>query len=315
MGAMRSDFSALDAELEELSPGAVVDALALASSYSGDLSALGQIDAALSELGAGVESTTASGSTPLPPGFDDIDLVMRPSYEQLPPAVHDEARARAPSPDTAAADSGAFVRDAAPDSQEVSTQHDVVMLDEDVFDADAEELVEITPEAAPLGNFGSALIDAPHFQADREANAAFVALFEETTQRSPRPSNRPPANDADAMREAEGEPTRRASVRPGPASERPRSTAERPPPTEQAIRAAAQRFDGGTLQLDDAREGIIPIEAAFGGEDLDSAEFEIPGEPTIPRKVNPKSSAPPPASQPPEKRPSFLGRLFGRKDE
>ena len=47
---MGSDFSALDAELDTLGAGPVVDALALAATYAGNLAALSDIDAALSTL-------------------------------------------------------------------------------------------------------------------------------------------------------------------------------------------------------------------------------------------------------------------------
>jgi hypothetical protein len=71
--------------------------------------------------------------------------------------------------------------------------------------------------------------------------------------------------------------------------------------------------DSSALAAIKAKGELEPIENAFNAEELDSAEFEIVLESTDERTDRGTSTTPP--SIPPEKRPSFLGRLFGRKDE
>ena len=77
-------------------------------------------------------------------------------------------------------------------------------------------------------------------------------------------------------------------------------------------------FDASALAAIKAKGELEPIENAFNAEELDSAEFEIVMESSDERAPESATSSIPPltsGSTPPEKRPSFLGRLFGRKDE
>jgi hypothetical protein len=77
-------------------------------------------------------------------------------------------------------------------------------------------------------------------------------------------------------------------------------------------------FDASALAAIKAKGELEPIENAFNAEELDSAEFEIVMDASEERAHESATSAIPPltsGSTPPEKRPSFLGRLFGRKDE
>lgn len=249
---MGSDFAALDAELDVLGAGASVDVAAVATAYAGDLSVLPAIDAALAELGRDVAITTPASLVPRA-----ADFLLPPGSHEL--EIHTSEYGRA-LPDHA---------------EEITTHHNVVMLDDAVLDAEVDELVQITPESAPLGNFSNALFDLTSVETlEHDPESAFSSLFDEVTKRASPPSRPAPRNEEDT-----------------------------------------EIFDSGALALEDTRASVGPIEAAFGAEDVDSAEFEIIADAETRKSAPAPANAAHPSSQPPEKRPSFLGRLFGRKDE
>ena len=119
-------------------------------------------------------------------------------------------------------------------------------------------------------------------RSDRAADAAFAELFEEATRQSSLPiPNLPPE-----------------------------------PPLEEDTEIFDSAAFARAEQIEDE-----PIEDAFTAEELDSSEFDVLVDTSVDTSVarhvssSSSSSTPPRPSQAPEKRPSFLGRLFGRKAE
>jgi hypothetical protein len=291
---MPSDFSALDAELDTLGAGAVVDALSIASGYAGALAVLSDFDASLDELEQssrelGVQ-VVAQPSAPSVPTF-----VAPPSGERFRAPQSEEIVLPDPMPRDVAGDqsgelsldhgtprSGSFALDGGgilPGSRDDTIE----TTDEELSDADV-DLIDLRSESAPmLGNVPQSLFDvhaASNAEAQEEADAAFAALFDEATRQSnmPQPdSARPPSADTAVY--------------------------------DEAGRDFAKNF-----------EESAALAETLAAEELDSAEFEIVMDEDDEENIVTASSAPPPhpsrhPSQAPEKRPSFLGRLFGRKEE
>jgi hypothetical protein len=312
-GTMRPDLSALDAQLDALSPSPGFDVLALAESYAGKLGPLPSIDDTLAALEVGVPIVSARAEREplvakeevreqieLPEPLRDALLVEEPTGNH----TLDEASTRAlefaadsDAPITARHDvepliggndfemreSGAFTvtKSSAPRRED---SRDITMdaVDDELLEA---EIDEMRPEAAPLAN--SALFDmsAPaNVEAEQEADAAFAALFAEATRQSSMPSvsEREPSDDTEVFHTS-----------------------------ELTLDPAALHAN---VPYPAANEDVeVELEPGFHDETLDSAEFEIVNDVvTDARPANSPSGRP---SRPPEKRPSFLGRLFGRKDE
>jgi len=295
---MPSDFSALDAELDTLGAGTVVDALSLARGYAGTLAAMSDFDASLDELESGsrelgsadLSSTPHSGA-----GFDTSFIATRsgertraPESEEIvlpDPMVRERADelsgelaldAGSPRSGSFALEGGGILPGTRDDTIET--------LDEELMDSDV-DLIDLRSESAPmLGNVPASIFDAQaaaHAEAQEEADAAFAALFEEAT----RQSNMPHADQS------------------------------QPPSEDTAV------YEDAGIDFAKNFEESAALASSIAAEELDSAEFEIVvDDEDEDHVVSSRSSAPPPhpsqhPSQSPEKRPSFLGRLFGRKEE
>lgn len=272
---MVADFSALDAELDQLGAGPAVDAAALASSYAGTTDRLSDIDAALSALAVDVRVDAAvalaqpyvanvPSSLPPPPTTRpaerlDSDEIALPNAM---PRVGNDESGELPL-DGVTPQSGSF----ALPYEEALPSADVAFAEDLTFEADVDELIEMP--AAPLS---PALFERRDRESepDHAAEADFAALFPEV------------------------------SIEPGP----------------EVSYDDTEIFDSSALEFDAGKPKpkLEPIENAFT-EELDSAEFEIVMESTESGTQATPSTVPPHPSQPPEKRPSFLGRLFGRKEE
>jgi hypothetical protein len=312
---MGSDFSALDAELDTVGVGAAsVDVLSLAVSYSGNLTALSDIDAALGALDAdGVElhqrvaasaivevpSFVASSSGELVSGEHATSLGGSRSLESeeivLPdplPRTRAEQREAADksgelSLDTGTPRSGSFSLDG--DGILPGNRNDPLETpEEELADADV-DLLELRPESAPMTGMAKEHSAAPLFDAAGRVGRAEA----ESTDRG----------ESDAVfAELFAEAGRQQSAAPAPRHSQP------PPAYDDT-----EIFDSGSVGYVENLEQSAVIAETVGAEELDSAEFEIVMDDDT--RVSPPSVPPVHPSQPPEKRPSFLGRLFGRKEE
>lgn len=320
---MRSDFSALDAQLDALSPSPAFDVVALARGYAGALDAvnsLNSVDDALGALEAGLpELPQLPAPNPnlvqrleevreqieLPEPIREPMTVYGLEFEladaERPITARHDAEPLEGSKGFQTRESGAFTvydeksphdsavtnaprrRSAAPRRRDDS--HDITMepMDAELLEAELDDLT-LTPEAAPLGGGPGSLFDlhAPaNAEAELEADAAFAALFAEAT----RQSRMPAGGGSEAADETQVFSAEAAASDPHSASLLP---------------SKAGAGDDGDQS-----------EPGFHDETLDSAEFEIVNDVvTDARPANAASQ-----SRPPDKRPSFLGRLFGRKDE
>lgn len=297
---MVADFSALDAELDDLGAGKAVDAAALASSWVGaELHRLSEIDAALSALAADVRIEPAAAyakpfnvapPTPaLPTPALPTPVPPSPQPEASAPARLDSDEIALPNAMRSVGndESGELTLDGAtPQSGSFALPYegglpsaDAAFVDDLTFDADVEDLLEVAPAEAPPprtnGNGGGNGLFELHdreTETDRAAEADFAALFPD-----------PPLG-----------------------------------PVVETSYDDTEIFDSSVLEFDTEKPKLAPIENAFT-EELDSAEFEIVMDSTDESgtQATPSSTVPPhhPSTTPPEKRPSFLGRLFGRKED
>jgi hypothetical protein len=260
---MSSDFSAIDAELEELGGGAKIDALALAQSYTAELPTLAAIDSALNDLASEV-----LGSAELAQAS-----VLQPSGRFLAEPSEPERQVSAPHSEEIVLPEPVSREELAAESREIPLADpeprsgSFELADESAPERESDVTLELSPEmvrTAPSErtrrNF-----DVDASEAEDRADSEFDALFVEATRRSSMPGARSLGRD-----EAVGEDT--------------------------------DIFDTSVLGFDDVERGREP---AFGAEELDSGELELVEE----------EPARPSPSKPPEKRPSFLGRLFGRKED
>jgi hypothetical protein len=302
---MRPDLSALDAQLDELSPAPGFDVLALAESYSGKLGALPSIDDELASLEAGVRieapvlKEEVSEQIELPEPLRDALLVEEPTGthtldaasarvleieadEEPPITARHDVEPVAKGNDFKMRESGAFtVRKSSKAPHEDSLDITMEPVDEELLEA---EIDDMRPEAAPLANQLFDLNAPANVEAEQEADAAFAALFAEATRQSSMPavSEPEPADDTEVFHTSE------LALEPN------------------ALQASVPFPVANT-------DDEIELEGGFHDETLDSAEFEIVNDVvTDARPANSPSGRP---SRPPEKRPSFLGRLFGRKEE
>lgn len=195
-----------------------------------------------------------------------------------------------------------------------------------LFDADLPEDTEVSA-AVPLAHLVEPA--APRSTALRDPDAEFDALFEEATS----PSAIPPGPEAledegdnvdDLLRDLTSQPA------PPPTSEPPKaaqSTAAAPA-SSSPLQAEAlfddEDLDDPTHVVDRAALGSLrqPLEQSDNPfpaeEELPSAEFEIlidEDEDEVAKTVPPRSPPPPPPPSGADKRPSFLGRLFGPKKD
>jgi hypothetical protein len=294
--AMGSDFSALDAELDALGTGVSGDALALAASHGFGAEALparpalSAIDEALTQLGQDVPS---------------VDLHVIANQRPLPDLTQPHSRAPASEeivlPEPVLRDFGAALADQSGELPLDAHRSGSFPLPEPAFDgsgahaedqvlldAELDELLEMTAESSLLGD-GSQVHDTdPPGSAARDgaAHAAFEALFAEATGRR------------------SSLPSARFSHAPAPLDDDTDTF-------DSSILAFAEESQNGVPVLDDS------LTETFNVDELDSAEFQIMPSANDSRPSSPAfaSSQPPPASEAPEKRPSFLGRLFGRKED
>jgi hypothetical protein len=328
---MRSDFSALDAQLDALSPSPAFDVVALARGYAGALdtvNSLSSIDDALSALEAGLPELPE-----LPAPNPNLVLRVEEVREQieLPEPIREPMTvyglefelADSELPITArhaepleglkglqTRESGAFTvydeksphdsaitnaprrRSTAPRRRDDSRDITMEPMDAELVEAELDEL-KLTPEAAPLGGVPGTLFDLhtpANAEAELEADAAFAALFAEAT----RQSGMPALGGSEAADDTQVFST--------PAAIDPHSASLLP---------SKLPFDVALTEPAGARDDNDELEPGFHDETLDSAEFEIVNDVvTDARPANAASQ-----SRPPDKRPSFLGRLFGRKDE
>lgn len=310
MNRMGSDFAALDAELEALGGEVAGDALALAAAYAPPLPDLAQVDRALSELDGDrpalqVVSTAslASSATADDPASRDEQLAFPRSEEiVLPePVSREELEAEASREiplDEPTPRSGSF----ALPSSSVDAADDDALIDEidETIELEMEE--DEAPQAAPpmferprprddqaAGSPSRERtrqqfdLEEPRASGDVDADSEFAALFAEAT----RQSNMPSADDRSGLARLDD-----SGFNP--------------------LDEDTETFDTSVLGFADEP----PVTDAIARGDLDAAEFQR-GEQAAPgHGATLTSSAPPPRpSQPPEKRPSFLGRLFGRKED
>jgi hypothetical protein len=317
-GSMGSDFSALDAELDTLGAGPLVDALALAGTYAGSLAAMSDIDAALGELdadGAALRAKSAvygslarassDGGNELPTFLAGRSgLRARSEPPRLPaerassrapeseeivlpdPVLRDNANESGElSLDTGTPRSGSFSLDGA-ETPPGNRDDTIETSEEELGDADV-DLMDLQSEAPPtLGQSRERIpaslfdLEAPAMgKGQEESDAAFAALFAEATKQS----DMPPLHS-------------------------------QPPP---AYTGDTELFDTGGLGFVENLQQSAAIADSIAAEELDSAEFEIVMDDDA-HSIPPSMPPPHPSqlpSQPPEKRPSFLGRLFGRKEE
>lgn len=309
---MGSDFSALDAELDTMGVGPAVDALSLAASYAGNLASLSDIDTALGELdadGAALHQRVAKSAVVEVPSFSagvsgeratSFVASRTPQSEEivLPdplPRSRAELRAEADKSGELLLEpgkprSGSFSLDGA---SILPGNHDDTLEtpEEELAEADV-DLLDLRPESTPMT--GAARDARPGSLFDTRASAApggagrFDATSESTAQA-----------ESDAAFAELFEATRPGAL--------PTPRHSLPPPAFEDT----EIFDSGGLGYVENLEQSAAIADTISAEELDSAEFEI----VMDDDHAPPSIPPPHPSQPPEKRPSFLGRLFGRKEE
>ena len=298
-GIMGSEFSALDAELDALAGGPPVDALLLAQSYAGTSFAIADVDAQLHELDADRKLESRAPSAPPLPRFRRSSTppsLRAPASEEivLPEPVRDEPRTRDGSGELAlpgkagASRSGSYSLEAV---NRKGSSRDITLdaYDEELMEADA-SMFELTGD--PGTEKRPSLFDvkpSDNAEAQREADAAFAELFADASRKSSLPSPR-------------------SSSLPGPRSSQvPEQYND---DTETFDTSALVRVEQAGLSADADDLGIDIM-----AEELDSAEFEIVLDNDEPAEPAAATAAPREERTEPEKRPSFLGRLFGRKEE
>lgn len=306
---MGSDFSALDAELDTMSAGPPVgDVLSLAVSYAGNLAALSDIDTALGELdadGVALHQRVAQTAVVDVPEFSaNVSGERATSFASRTPQSEEivlpdplprsraELRAEADKSGELLLDpgkprSGSFSLDGAgilPGNRDDTLE----TPEEELAEADV-DLLDLRPESAPMTG---AARDGRGSLFGAEASAARMGRYDAATE------GRGLAESDAAVAELV-EATRPGALPAPRHSQPPRAYDD------------TEIFDTGGLGYVENLEQSAAIADTIGAEELDSAEFEIvmDDEDTAP------SVPPPHPSQPPEKRPSFLGRLFGRKED
>jgi hypothetical protein len=313
---MGSDFSALDAELDTVGAGRpVVDALSLAVSYAGNLASLSDIDTALGELdaegvalrqrvaqiasvevpqfSAGVSGERATSFEPRPATVG----AHRPQSEEIvlpDPLPRSRAELRADADksgelflDPRKPRSGSFSLDGA---GILPGNHDDTLetTEEELGEADV-DLMDLRPESSPM----TGAARAPLFDREESPARGAAGRFDQAAEGTAQ------AESEAAFAELFAELPRKSAL-PAPRHSLP------PPAFEDT-----EIFDTGGLGSVENLQQSAAIADSISAEELDSAEFEIvmDDDSTLP------SVPPPHPSQPPEKRPSFLGRLFGRKED
>ncbi len=349
-GTMGSDFSALDAELDQVGAGPEVDAVALANQYAGDLQVslargapgeeLAAVDSALAELGAKVEPVEAHGSEQAPAARGSARAHAAGPRD----AAREPALAAATTGSELADDTEAFLRDAP--SGEVRDAPSYEAGDEPSYEAGDEPPASLVPPPSSVLPPSSAPGPGP-LESEEIALPEPVVRPRSDEASQELPLDLAPRSGSFAL-DDEGAQASGRDLVPAATSEPPAPTTM-PAPTlpdedEEGERAFAALFDEVTKQssipspsasaeLPDIEDTEIFDSAAFARalqgsrdpldlqdevelsvEDLDSAEFEVMTETAV-AQPSPPSSTPPRPSQPSEKRPSFLGRLFGRKEE
>jgi hypothetical protein len=305
---MGSDFSALDAELDTMGLGPAVDALSLAVSYAGNLAALSDIDTALGELdadGAALHQRVAKSAVVEVPSFSagvsgeramSFVATRTPQSGEivLPdplPRSRAELRAEADKSGELLLEpgkprSGSFSLDGAgilPGNRDDTLE----TPEEELVEADV-DLLDLRPESAPMTGAAREVRRGSLFHEASLAQGGVDAARESTAQA-----------ESDAAFAELFEATRPGAL--------PTPRHSQPPPAFEDT----EIFDTGGLGYVENLEQSAAIADTISAEELDSAEFEI----VMDDDHAPPSIPPPHPSQPPEKRPSFLGRLFGRKEE
>lgn len=310
---MGSDFSALDAELDTMGVGPAVDALSLAVSYAGNLAALSDIDTALGELdadGAALHQRVAKSAVVEVPGFSagvsgeratSFAASRTPQSEEivLPdplPRSRAELRAEADKSGELLLEpgkprSGSFSLDGAGILPGGNRDDTLETPEEELAEADV-DLLDLRSESAPMTGAARDGRTGPLFDAQPSSARGGAGRFDEAAE-----STAQAESDAAFAELFE-------ATRPG-APPTPRHS--QPPPAFEDT----EIFDTGGLGYVENLEQSAAIADTISAEELDSAEFEI----VMDDDQAPPSVPPPHPSQPPEKRPSFLGRLFGRKEE
>jgi hypothetical protein len=291
---MGSDFSAIDAELDTLETSPAADALALAHSYAGTALEFQAVDRVLNELDADGPLLRSRSSFP-PPGRSarraEPAAAFEPSREQIElpdPVPREPLRSEHGSGEmplhATSSRSGSVSLDQH-DPRAASTRFagrddTLEPLDEELIDAD-EELIEFTADQPSTSDSGG----------ERRVGS----LFDRKSQPAAAAQEEADAAFAELFSEAASQ-----SIVPSA------SPGEEP-----------ETYGDDTETFDTAALGKIENDVrspdASMDEELDSAEFEIVVD------AGASKSAPPPGSrspsEAPEKRPSFLGRLFGRKED
>ena len=296
---MGSDFSALDAELDSLQTGSAVDALVLAHQYASTSLELHQVDAALNAIDADSKLLRTGSSfppeavarkkseAPSAPAYvvGNEEIVLPDPLPRDEEVRHDPGSGEMPL-NAASARSGAFAVEPARASfrapARVAGRDDTLEpFDDELVDAHAEPIEFTAATPSEKDTSGAAPRDSLFHNPD--------SLF---AQAEPHPVDAQAEADA-AFAElfSDAAPTRQTSSLPA---------------------GEPETYGDDTETFDSSSLGFIEndTEATDSSmdEELDSAEFEIvmDGE---------GSKAAPARPDAPEKRPSFLGRLFGRKDE
>ncbi|MDB4973597.1 MAG: hypothetical protein JWN48_1938 [Myxococcaceae bacterium] len=306
---MGSDFSAVDAELDTLESSPAVDALSLARSYAGASvfgssaeppasSGLQVVDAALNELDAdGILLRTRSSFPPERPksrppearaeapvagaGELSSEEIVLPDPVPREPQFKDAGSGEMPLHATAPR-SGSFSMEQSERALKHSGRDDTLEpFDEELVDArlDDEERVEFTA-AVP---------------AQADGAAPRPSLFDRRSQHPAAVQEEADAAFAELFSEAA---THQSSIPSSRNSQVPETYGD-----------DTETFDSSSLAFieNDVKNADISMD-----EELDSAEFEIVVDSDAGNGTAPASRSP---SDAPEKRPSFLGRLFGRKED
>lgn len=311
---MSSDFSAFDAELDALAAG-VISGSGLADAFLLGARELADIDDLLDELARDVRSLPARARPFQPPASEEI-VLPEPVAREAPSLDSGEISIEAKTPR-----SGSFALDEAAHHAPHGRDDTLEILDDS----------ELSVEPEPASLFEPAPRDSDERAFPREVAAAATpsvrATAVEHSERAAHGSAQPPAalfERADAQFELESES---ADAHDGDAAfaelfADARRQSSMPSPEQQHTEGDpaedTETFDSSVLGLEPARN----IEHALAHDDLDSTEYELVLEGDVKLEDDVKEEAvppsePPPArrpSQAPEKRPSFLGRLFGRKE-
>jgi hypothetical protein len=310
---MGSDLSALDAELDTLGAGPTVDVLQLARTYAGVLASsdeavaleLTSVDAALSELDSAAVAMSQKRHA------ERAERVERVRRSTTPPplpsrrAVAESQRAEAASPQSeeivlpepvvqapGELGSGELPLHNASRSGAFSVEHASKKLNhDDTVEPFDDELVESDVDMVEFSHGAPANRDT---SGDARESQRSSPLFDLNA-----PNNVEAQQEADAaFAELFADATRHSNM---PSSENNQAPEQYNDDTE--------TFDSSALSFIESNASASA--GTVNDEELDSAEFEI----VMDADGESAPSVPAPRASEAEKRPSFLGRLFGRKED